>query len=323
MATKTIRVDYPTTELGMAQDTLETLVRYRATAGDDTSHPDFVPQSWVDQARTRVEQLEGAGHHNHAGADAIQIEQQRSGGSSNGNGGKGRGNGIFAIEGSPQVKYATQLLHRLWDTEPQTADELAAQLTTRTRSEVSRIIDNLMALLADQPRWASREQLEFLRALWSRKMSANDGTRNTEADAKFEEKLPTLSFDGASRMITQLKSLPDRTAAAAESAVTEGMYQAPNGTVFKVQMAHHGAQKLYAKQLVKLDEPRTSRGKEVGWEFAYAPGSIGRLQPEWKMTREQAQAWGQLYGACCRCGTVLTDELSQERGMGDTCYGKM
>jgi hypothetical protein len=254
----------------------------------------------------------------------VQGERQMPSGDGNGH---GRAHANNTTPKKPQLDYMRTLLTRLWAPDNDTIEALYTKNAAKTRKEVSAIIDNLLAVLADQPRGATREQVEFLRVLWARKME----TGNAELAAAFETKLTTFTFDQASKVIGQLNSLADRAAPAAAQAagsapaakVTEGMYIAPDGTIFKVQVAHHGSGKLYAKQLVQMDTPREVRGKEVRFEFVYAAGSISRIQPEWRMTREQGKEFGDLYGACCRCGTVLTDELSIERGMGPTCYSKM
>jgi hypothetical protein len=94
----------------------------------------------------------------------------------------------------------------------------------------------------------------------------------------------------------------------------DGMYQAPDGTVYKVQFAKNGSGNLYAKKLT-IDE-------DGNGTFAYAPGAITTLRPDWKMTLVQAQAFGKLYGICCRCGRDLTDEESIAAGIGPICAGK-
>jgi hypothetical protein len=97
----------------------------------------------------------------------------------------------------------------------------------------------------------------------------------------------------------------------------DGFYLNPEtDEVYKVQVAHHGSGALYAKRLV-LPDAGLERG---GWN--YEAGLIGRIDPAWRLTFEAAQAWGRLYGYCCRCGAILTDEDSIARGMGPICAGK-
>lgn len=96
--------------------------------------------------------------------------------------------------------------------------------------------------------------------------------------------------------------------------LTGGMYRTPEGVIYKVQVAHHGSGELYAKELVG--------GDRSGWAFEYAKGAIRKLHPEWKMTLDEAKAFGKLYGVCCVCAAVLTDENSIAAGIGPICSGK-
>lgn len=110
---------------------------------------------------------------------------------------------------------------------------------------------------------------------------------------------------------------PARPAPEAKPAeVTEdGMYQDPTtGDVFKVQIAHHGSGNLYAKKLVV--------GESGKGRFDYDPGRIRHIRPEWKMGLDQAVAFGKLYGICCQCAAVLTDERSIAAGIGPVCATK-
>lgn len=95
----------------------------------------------------------------------------------------------------------------------------------------------------------------------------------------------------------------------------DGMYLHPDGSIYKVQVAVHGSGRLYAKRLV-VDED-ADEGK-----FVYAPGAIKKLSPTMKMTLEQAQGFGSLYGLCCVCGRTLTNEQSIDEGIGPVCKGR-
>lgn len=112
---------------------------------------------------------------------------------------------------------------------------------------------------------------------------------------------------------------PGSTSKPANNPITEdGMYRNPEtGEIFKVQKAVHGSGKLYAKALVVVDPepPAVVR-------FDYAPGMIYKIKPEWKMTLEEAKAFGALYGTCCVCGRTLTKEESIDAGIGPVCAGK-
>lgn len=90
----------------------------------------------------------------------------------------------------------------------------------------------------------------------------------------------------------------------------DGMYRTQDGTIYKVQIAKNGSGRLYAKKLTEGPD---------GWSFVIAKGAVYRLRATDKMTREQAQEFGRLYGVCCRCGADLTDEKSIAEGIGPIC----
>jgi hypothetical protein len=100
--------------------------------------------------------------------------------------------------------------------------------------------------------------------------------------------------------------------------VTEGMWKLGD-RVIKVQRAVHGSGHLYTKELVKgffVDD---------SWVFERLTGGmkILRTNPEaHKMTLEEAVQFGKLYGVCCRCGAILTNEDSISAGIGPVCAGK-
>jgi hypothetical protein len=140
-------------------------------------------------------------------------------------------------------------------------------------------------------------------------------------------KMDSLTKIEAKRHLDDLQKLPNYIAPAAAGEAparrnapeveADGMYRNPEtGDIYKVQVAVHGSGKLYAKKLVKLDEPTTVRGKEAHFAFEMARGAIYNIKPEWALTREDAAEFGHLYGACVKCGTVLTDEASIDRGIG-------
>lgn len=126
-----------------------------------------------------------------------------------------------------------------------------------------------------------------------------------------------MTAHGVSTAIERLKPLPKRSAKVDQ----DGMYRDPGtGTIFKVQVAIHGSGELYAKRLQV--EATDESGTSYTGRFVYAPGAIRRLRPEWRLTLEEAQEFGKLYGVCCVCGTTLTNEDSIDAGIGPVCAGK-
>ena len=49
---------------------------------------------------------------------------------------------------------------------------------------------------------------------------------------------------------------------------------------------------------------------------------LGKLSEATRLNREQAKAWGDLYGTCCHCGRELTDEESVTNSLGRICAKK-
>ena len=95
--------------------------------------------------------------------------------------------------------------------------------------------------------------------------------------------------------------------------ITEGWYDL-HGSIIKVQQAKYGSGRLYAKRLVEDDG---------GWRWRYESGLVNDLDDADRLSVEQAQKYGRLYGICVVCGRVLTDETSIERGIGPVCSRRL
>lgn len=113
----------------------------------------------------------------------------------------------------------------------------------------------------------------------------------------------------ASKLIDDLFQARKVAAAAAVEEAPEGIHYL-DGTVYKVQVAHHGSGRKYAKQL----DPDGG-----GWEYLGRGGVFKQLSADTLMTLEDAQEFGRLYGMCCKCGATLTDESSIAAGIGPVC----
>lgn len=188
------------------------------------------------------------------------------------------------------------------------------------------------------PSGGSPKQIDLIRSLQEERGLAVDSV----------EHLRSLHWKDIKALINKLfatpraakpKAAPATVTATAPATVTEdGIYRDPDtGEIFKVQWNRGSGdgRSLYAKRLV--GEKWTDNGKEVfngpsltgdtdesiDWTFEYAPGALRKISPEWRLTKEEAQAFGKLYGRCVRCARTLTHEDSIARMMGSTCYGKM
>ena len=119
------------------------------------------------------------------------------------------------------------------------------------------------------------------------------------------------TFDEAREMIDALKSCNWK-----DTDPPEGIHFL-NGTVFKVQVAHQGSGRKYAKRLFVGKDP-----EETHWDYIGRAGEFELLSESTLMSLKEAKKFGQLYGVCCVCGAVLTDEVSIERGIGPICERK-
>lgn len=139
---------------------------------------------------------------------------------------------------------------------------------------------------------ASIRQVSFINSLLS------------ERDYSEEINFATLSSKEASDIISALLRAPRK------NSVSEvGMYQTPDGEVYRVQPSRETGN-LYAKHML------------VGGGFEYERGAINKLTPADKMTLAQAKAWGMATGVCCVCGAFLTDQNSVDEGIGPVCAKK-
>lgn len=151
---------------------------------------------------------------------------------------------------------------------------------------------------------ASEAQMGFLRTL-AQENGEEVRTSYTKAEASAE----------ITRLLKLRESGAVRTPARTSGRVTEdGMYR-KGDVIYKVQVAKNGSGRLYAKVLREV-----SPGE---WEFAYESGAIAKLTPADRVTVEQAQEFGRLYGVCCRCAADLTDEKSIADGIGPICKTKI
>jgi hypothetical protein len=108
-------------------------------------------------------------------------------------------------------------------------------------------------------------------------------------------------------------------AKAAEPA--EGIYRHPaSGEILKVYRTVHGANKLCVKRLIL---PVTGSVHEAGAaRFEYLGLAVNYIEGHVRLSLEEAQEYGRLYGLCVRCGRTLTDEESIARGIGPDCAAK-
>lgn len=161
----------------------------------------------------------------------------------------------------------------------------------------------------------SEKQLNYIEVLRAQRVGAG----------AFYGVIPKSSQE-ASKLIGQLLELPR---VIIEQFVTQdGMYKDPStGDIYKVQRnkAQGDGSRLYAKRLVITSLPQLDDDGAIitsaKIKFEYIAGLMMKIRPSWKMTLEDAEEFGALYGVCIRCGRTLTNEDSIERALGPICAG--
>lgn len=134
----------------------------------------------------------------------------------------------------------------------------------------------------------------------------------TAADASAAIDRAIKSNRGLRSQLANLEADRRAKTAAARDQLEDGTYQLPDGTVAMVYHTVHGAN----VQVAKVWDTGTGR-------FEYSGRRILRqITPAMRMTLEQAQAFGQVYGVCSECGRLLTDEDSKAAGIGPVCAKK-
>lgn len=193
--------------------------------------------------------------------------------------------------------------------------------------------------LPDGRNGASDRQFAYIRDLLAERDLTEAQAEHVEG-FRVEYRAGRMDKSAASTLIGWLLSIPRRTARpayAAEDArstagpAPEGMHKL-DGEIYKVQVAVHGSGQTYAKKLVVSDQGcrfgcghgQCGHSPEGQYtvRFVYAAGVIRRLSTDTLLPRDEAAAFGQLYGCCCVCGRTLTDEDSIAAGIGPICAAK-
>lgn len=158
---------------------------------------------------------------------------------------------------------------------------------------------------------ATPAQVNFLRKLADTALGADAPAYIADLTA-----LGVLDDIGAtSREIDGLKIKADAARAAARAKVSEdlalGMYRDPeSGVIYRVVKSRESG-RLYAKVLTVLNANSAS--------FSYSSGGIYKIKPAWRMSLDEAKAWGLQYGICCVCAADLSDPKSVAAGIGPVC----
>lgn len=188
------------------------------------------------------------------------------------------------------------------------APEDAAKLT---KTEASAEIDK--RLKAAPPRPMSDKQEGYLRSLMAKKAPTAD-VENMVAVINAAPEPRKV----ASEMIDDLRNAPTVQVPDAKE-LEDGIYRL-DGTIYKVYVTVHGANQKAAKELVPVEgwTFETHGKKRATFEYR-GKAPLRKLTSAHRLTLEQAQEFGQIYGMCCCCGATLTDETSIANGIGPVC----
>lgn len=151
---------------------------------------------------------------------------------------------------------------------------------------------------------------------------------------------PLITNGDFDKLMPKLREAPkvaveaEHVAAQSKAAIatTDGMFK-KGDTFYKLRFAKTG--RLWAHRLVFLLTPEQLKAKQeadiangvedktsyVKFKFAGSPQTLG-IREDMKLTHEDAKAFGALYGMCCNCGRLLTNEVSIYLGIGPVCGGR-
>jgi hypothetical protein len=137
------------------------------------------------------------------------------------------------------------------------------------------------------------------------------------ATGEFEWK-DLLDPKEASKAIDMLFALPKAQVrvAAPAAELASGIYKA--GDSFYKVYWNQGKTRMLAKRLVLGELGEDGRAiEDATWEYA---GMASRfVTADQQLSLEEAKAFGRIYGVCCACGAMLTDEKSIDNGIGPVC----
>lgn len=103
-----------------------------------------------------------------------------------------------------------------------------------------------------------------------------------------------------------------------------GIYESPEGEIFKVQLPREHSGRPYAKVLIVNDNVRrlTEVDEVVSARYEYDSAAIHQVRAEWRVSLERAKELGHRTSTCIVCGARLDDAVSVREGIGPRCGGR-
>lgn len=178
-----------------------------------------------------------------------------------------------------------------------------------------------MTVATAQP--ATDKQLVFARRLIEEKDWSHFG-EDTLSDLLAVKSGESISKKYASGLIDALLAAPKKPVAVVANTgatvqLTEGIYEAPNGDIIKLQKSKSSGN-LYAKVAVAITGERlTMTGDVVKFSYEYAPGLVKHITPAMRMNEAMAEAFAIRFGVCAWCGRGLKAAKSVKQGIGPVC----
>lgn len=126
-----------------------------------------------------------------------------------------------------------------------------------------------------------------------------------------------LTFKAVKKIIEALKDAPwkprpARPDAASAVELTEGLYELPDGTIYRLKTAQR-SKRMFAAKAEFID----------GFvRFEYERGGMNRVKPEHKMSLERADELSLKFAQCMCCDRELSNKVSVALGIGPICRAK-
>lgn len=170
---------------------------------------------------------------------------------------------------------------------------------------------------------ATERQISYARTLvrdrdWTDRLNGNLFER--AMDCSESEQTRFIGKRECSDLIDALLRCPKHQVTPGQGGQPEiGVYVLEDGTLVQAK-PNRQRTNVYTKVWVSISGKRlTLTDEDVHGEWQYAPEYKGRVRPELKMTAEQAERFGIVYGQCARCGRHLKDATSVREGIGPVC----
>jgi|SRR6185295_17057753 len=168
-----------------------------------------------------------------------------------------------------------------------------------------------MTTTTDQP--PTQAQFDYLKDLIAKHDVS--GVADIVDAARERAVAGTMTRAQASALIDLVKVQPLRGTKTEAAELTPGVYRATDGVLYRVYPARADRSRMLAKEIV-VD------GALNHLEFVYAGAASRFVQPEGRLTLEEAKAFGATTGYCIACGAELTDPDSIAAGIGPVCATK-